>query len=69
MIGIAVRMHVPHAPIPFIDEVPIQLTQSIGMFLFVLVMEVWIWTMRVKTIATLSALNRLAARYVLSLPR
>jgi hypothetical protein len=69
MIGIAVRMHVPHAPIPFIDEVPIQLTQSIGMFLFVLLMEVWIWTMRVKTIATLSALNRLAARYVLSLPR
>lgn len=68
MIAIAVRTHIPHAPMRFIDEVPIQLTQSIGMFIFVVVMEVWIWTMRVKTIATLSVLDRLQSRYVLEVP-
>jgi hypothetical protein len=66
MIAIAVRMHVPHAPMRFIDEVPIQLTQSIGMFIFVVVMEVWIWTMRVKMIATLRVLDLLQSRYTLT---
>ncbi len=68
MIAIAVSNRLFGGTIPYLQDIPLELVQLIGMASFVAVLEIWIFYMRLKTLAGLAALDRLAARYQL-LPR
>ena len=50
-------------PIAGIDATLWPAARSISMLAFVLIMDTWLWTMRARTKATLSALRRLGKLY------
>ena len=64
MIGIALIKYI-YGQIQYLESVPIELLQASGMLLFVGVMEVWIFSMRIRTRAGLAALDQLASKYEL----
>jgi hypothetical protein len=63
MIALAVLNRVLGGSIPFLRDVPIEFVQLVGMVCFILILETWIFYMRLKTIAALGALDDLSARY------
>jgi hypothetical protein len=51
--------------LPYVGDVPIEVIQVVSMAFFVVVLEVWISYMRLRTIAQLAAIDRIAQRYEL----
>ena len=65
MIAIAISNRLFGGTLPYLQDVPMEVVQLIGMASFVAILETWIFYMRLKTLASLAALDQLATRYEL----
>jgi hypothetical protein len=63
LIAIAALSRLLGESIPYLREIPIEVIQLVGMAGFVVILEIWIFYMRLKTIAALAALEDLSGRY------
>ena len=65
MIAIALHKGSHGGALPYVGDIPVEVIQIVSMAFFVVTLEVWISYMRLRTIAQLAAIDRIAQRYEL----
>ena len=65
MIAIAAANRFYGGQVPVLKDLPIEVVQLVGMLSFVIILETWIFYMRIRTLSELAAIDRLSEHYQL----